>query len=65
MGKMSEKAALITGATGFLGRQVVQAFGRQGWTAKGIGFSRADGSKILKVDLGNTNDIETVLDDTK
>ncbi|KAK4137667.1 NAD(P)-binding protein [Trichocladium antarcticum] len=62
---MTSKTVLVTGATGLLGRQVVKAFASHGWTVKGTGFSRADGSSILKVDLSNPAEIEKVLDDVK
>jgi NAD(P)-dependent dehydrogenase (short-subunit alcohol dehydrogenase family) len=62
---MPETTALITGATGLLGRQVVRAFERRKWTVKGTGFSRADGTTILKVDLGNASEVEKVLDTVK
>ncbi|KAL8973031.1 MAG: hypothetical protein Q9183_000199 [Haloplaca sp. 2 TL-2023] len=59
------KTALVTGATGLLGRQVVQAFGRAGWTTVGTGFSRAQPPSILKVDLEDQSAIEAALDETK
>lgn len=62
---MASKSALITGATGLLGRQVVRAFERNQWDVKGTGFSRADGTSVLKVDLGNTSEIEAALDRVK
>ena len=62
---MSSKTALVTGATGFLGRQVVKAFALHDWTVKGTGFSRADGTDILKVDLSNAAEIEKALDEVK
>lgn len=62
---MSGKVALITGATGLLGRQVVKGFERENWTIKGTGHSRADGSAILKVDLAKRNDVEAALDRIK
>ncbi|KAI1801662.1 NAD(P)-binding protein [Daldinia bambusicola] len=62
---MSEKTALITGATGLLGRQVVRAFEREKWNVKGTGYSRADGSSILKVDLVNAKQVEAALDNVK
>lgn len=63
--KMTSKTVLVTGATGLLGREVLRAFNRADWTAKGTGLSRADGSSILKVDLGNPGEVETVLDSVK
>jgi hypothetical protein len=63
--KMSGKSALVTGATGLLGRQVLRAFERSNWNAKGTGLSRADGHTILRLDLGNDAEIHRVLDDVK
>jgi NAD(P)-dependent dehydrogenase (short-subunit alcohol dehydrogenase family) len=62
---MSSKTALVTGATGLLGRQVVKAFASRNWTVKGTGFSRADGSSILRVDLASGVEIEKVLNEQK
>lgn len=62
---MSGKTVLVTGATGLLGRQVVRAFERKDWTVKGTGYSRADGTSILKVDLGSASEIEKTLDTVK
>lgn len=62
---MAERTALITGATGLLGRQVLKAFERRDWTAKGTGLSRADGATILKVDLASTEEVEKALDHSK
>ncbi|KAL1862532.1 hypothetical protein Daus18300_008491 [Diaporthe australafricana] len=62
---MAEKTALVTGATGLLGRQVLKAFARNDWTARGTGFSRADGLAILKVDLASPQEVEKALDHSK
>lgn len=62
---MASKTALVTGATGLLGRQVVKAFASRDWTVKGTGFSRADGTSVLKVDLSDPVQIERVLDEHK
>ncbi|KAI0016972.1 hypothetical protein F4780DRAFT_757075 [Xylariomycetidae sp. FL0641] len=62
---MPGKTALVTGATGLLGRQVVRAFDDQSWSVTGTGFSRADGQSILKVDLGNAPEVEATLDKVK
>ncbi|KAI0472087.1 NAD(P)-binding protein [Xylariaceae sp. FL0804] len=62
---MSGRTALVTGATGLLGRQVSRAFERGKWTVKGTGYSRADGTSILKVDLQSASAIEAVLDQVK
>ncbi|KAI4157116.1 MAG: hypothetical protein L6R39_000779 [Caloplaca ligustica] len=57
--------ALVTGATGFLGRQVLQAFENAGWTAVGTGFSRAKPPSTLKLDLEDHAAIESLLDEKK
>ena len=62
---MGSKTVLVTGATGLLGREVLKAFERNNWSAKGTGFSRADGTSIFKVDLGNIDEVRQVLDKTK
>ena len=62
---MSQKTVLVTGATGLLGREVVANFTLRGWTTKGTGYSRADGVDVLKVDLGNTEDVAKALDEVK
>ncbi|KAI1405910.1 NAD(P)-binding protein [Hypoxylon fuscum] len=62
---MPGKTALVTGATGLLGRQVVRAFERSNWNTKGTGYSRADGVSILKVDLVNAEEVATTLDNVK
>lgn len=62
---MTRQTALVTGATGLLGRQVVKAFKRADWEVKGTGFSRADGVSVLKVDLQDASEVEKVLDYVK
>lgn len=62
---MSTKTALVTGATGLLGRQVVKAFERADWSVKGTGHSRADGVAVLKVDLAKLDEVEAALDKVK
>jgi S-adenosylmethionine synthetase len=61
----SPKTALITGATGLLGRQVVKAFQRAGWNVVGTGFSRAKAPDILKVNLDNEDEVSKLLDEVK
>ncbi|XWX02016.1 hypothetical protein V2A60_010048 [Cordyceps javanica] len=61
---MTDRTVVVTGATGLLGRQVSRAFRRKGWNVKGIGYSRADGVDILKVDLGNASEINKLIEDT-
>lgn len=62
---MSDNTVLVTGATGLLGRQILRAFQRKDWNAKGTGLSRADGQTILKLDLSNVAEIEKVLDEVR
>lgn len=59
------KTALITGATGLLGRQVVVAFEREEWQVVGTGFTRAKPPAILKLDLGSEADIASTIDEVK
>jgi NAD(P)-dependent dehydrogenase (short-subunit alcohol dehydrogenase family) len=62
---MSSRTALVTGATGLLGREIAAVFRQNGWTVKGTGFSRADGIDVLKVDLGSEADVAKVFDEVK
>lgn len=62
---MGDQSVLVTGATGLLGRQVLRAFARRDWTAKGSGYSRADGANILKIDLASSREVEKALDTVK
>ncbi|KIH87942.1 hypothetical protein SPBR_05154 [Sporothrix brasiliensis 5110] len=59
---MSDKHVLVTGASGLLGRQVVRAFGDDGWTVTGTAFSRANGTTLRKVDLEDASAVEAVLE---
>lgn len=59
------KTALITGATGLLGRQVLKVFDRENWNVVGTGFSRANPPTILKVDLASESEVSKVLDESK
>lgn len=59
------KTALITGATGLLGRQVVKAFERAGWDVKGTGFTRATPPSILKLDLGSEAEVARTINEVK
>lgn len=58
---MAANTALVTGATGLLGRQVVQAFARADWKVIGAGFSRAKPPSTLKIDLGSQAEISKAL----
>lgn len=62
---MTSRTVLVTGATGLLGREVAKTFRYKGWTVKGTGFSRADGVDVLKVDLGDKEQVAKTLDDIK
>ncbi|EHY54193.1 hypothetical protein HRR83_008233 [Exophiala dermatitidis] len=57
-------SALVTGASGFLGRQVYKAFTDAGWQTTGTGFSRAAGS-IRKVDIQDADAVERLFDEVK
>ena len=56
---------LVTGATGLLGRQVFNTFKHSGCLTVGQGFSRATPPTILKADLENTDEVNTILDEAK
>ncbi|OAT05077.1 dTDP-4-dehydrorhamnose reductase [Blastomyces gilchristii SLH14081] len=67
-----QQTALITGATGLLGRQVLNAFQRDSanWKVFGQGFSRASGTadsgvEIVKADLLDEGNIVALLEQTK
>ena len=56
--------ALLTGATGLLGRQINATFTRAGWATLGTGFSRADTSRrIYRLDLCDEEAVAEVLDE--
>ncbi|OCK82136.1 NAD(P)-binding protein [Lepidopterella palustris CBS 459.81] len=57
--------ALITGASGLLGRQVAKAFHIAGWKAVGTGLTRTHPPSIVKLDILNKDDIERLLDEVK
>lgn len=64
----TQRTALVTGATGLLGREIASAFRHSpGWTVKGTGHSRADGVDVLKLDLQNEdlNELNSILDEIK
>ena len=57
--------ALVTGATGLLGRAVMNAFESAGWDVVGAGFSRASPPKIIKLDVQDEQEVRRVLDEAK
>ena len=62
--KMAKKA-LITGASGLLGRQVLTAFREAGWDVVGTGLSRTEPPTILRLDLANVDAVLELLDSEK
>jgi S-adenosylmethionine synthetase len=57
--------ALVTGATGLLGRAVTKAFESAGWEITGTGFSRASPPRTLKLDVLDNAEVARVLDEVK
>lgn len=57
-------SALITGATGLLGRQVFKAFTDAGWQTTGVGFSRAS-ETIRKLDITDADAVTALFDEVK
>ena len=57
--------ALITGATGLLGRQVLKALQEAGWDVVGTGLSRAKPPSIIKLDVSDEAAITSALDHVK
>ena len=62
--QMPDKA-LVTGATGLLGRQVVKAFSSAGYDVVGTGFSRASPPRILKTDIQNPDETDQLFTEVK
>lgn len=58
------ETAVITGATGLLGRQVLKSFDSAGFNAIGTGFNRAT-DKIRKLDIQNADEIEKLFNEVK
>lgn len=58
------KTALVTGATGFLGRQLSQAFVSAGFQVVGAGFTRAN-PPMLKINFSNSAEISSALQEVK
>lgn len=48
--------AVVTGATGLLGRQILRLLNESGWEAIGVGFSRAS-PPIIKLDLKDIDNV--------
>jgi S-adenosylmethionine synthetase len=59
------KRALVTGATGLLGRQVKQVFDKADWETVGTGFTRSFPPSVVKLDFGDTKAVATLLDEVK
>lgn len=59
------QTAVITGASGFLGRQVLQAFKQAGWNAVGTAYSRANPPSLREVDLSEQAAVESLLDEVR
>ncbi|KAH8702032.1 NAD dependent epimerase/dehydratase family protein [Talaromyces proteolyticus] len=57
--------ALVTGATGLLGREVTRAFKKAGWLTVGQGFNRAKPPTVLKVNLEDPQEITRLLEESK
>lgn len=57
--------AVITGASGLLGRQILQAFGEAGWDVVGLGLSRPNPPSIRKLDLSDGPAVLTLLDEER
>ncbi|OBT96604.1 hypothetical protein VE01_05384 [Pseudogymnoascus verrucosus] len=62
---MSSQTALVTGASGLLGRAVTTAFNRKSWSVTGTGLTRANPPAILAVDLSDAAAVAKSLDDVK
>ncbi|RMZ92441.1 hypothetical protein DV736_g339, partial [Chaetothyriales sp. CBS 134916] len=57
--------ALITGATGLLGREVLKAFEAAGYDVVGTGFSRASPPKIVRVDIQDADEVSRLFNEVK
>ncbi|KAF2646576.1 NAD(P)-binding protein [Massarina eburnea CBS 473.64] len=59
------RTVLVTGASGLLGKQVRKTFEVDSWKAVGTGLSRIDPPEIIKLDILDPKEIESVLDEVK
>ncbi|CAO2647279.1 Nn.00g082010.m01.CDS01 [Neocucurbitaria sp. VM-36] len=59
------QTALITGASGLLGRQVQRQFLLDGWKSIGTGLSRISPPDVIRLDILDPQEIERVLDEVK
>ncbi|KAH7550878.1 hypothetical protein BM1_10251 [Bipolaris maydis] len=59
------RSALITGASGLLGRQVQREFLLDGWESVGTGLNRVTAPNVVKLDIRDQGEIEKALDNTK
>ena len=55
-----KKRALVTGASGLLGRAILKEFKENDWEVLGLAFSRS-GPRLRKVDLRNKEEIDAVM----
>lgn len=58
----SEKRVLITGASGLLGRALMNAFTDASWSILGLAYSRAKGN-LVRVDITNTLELENTINE--
>ena len=56
---MADARVLVTGASGLLGRHLMQEFQRNNWTTQGLAFSRAK-DDLIKVDLNDKAAVEDI-----
>ena len=59
------QTALVTGATGLLGRAVVRAFKDAGWEVTGTGHTRASPPETIKLDILDSQAVQRTLDEVK
>ena len=58
------RIAIVTGATGLLGRQVLSAFKEADWNVVGTGYRRSTAA-LRKLDLADDSAIPALLDEVK